>query len=114
MLNFGCQKKLADAINFFRHTDIIQTLSNLHDGNFCDSDGDRGVESFEASCYYDMLRVQILEHYSMAVQVIELSEYLISYLCDTGLREGLAELCQTVEIFVALLNEWIYNKERVI
>ena len=40
-----------------------------------------------------MLGVQILEHHSIVVQVIKLGEYLVGYLGDAGLREGLAELC---------------------
>ena len=48
------------------------------------------------------------------MQVIELGEYLLCYLCDTELWERLAELCQTVEILFALLNVWTYNKKRVI
>ena len=61
-----------------------------------------------------MLGVQILENHSMAVQVIELGEYLVGYLGDTRLRKGLTELCQTVKIFFSLLNKWTHNKERVI
>ena len=98
-------------MNFLDHTDVIGTLSHLHDCDVRDPDSDRGVDTFKALRHKDMLRVQKLEDDVVIVEVIELGEQLVSYLTNAILREGLAKVGQTVKVLVALFEKGAHYEE---